>query len=118
MRSSRPSGPSWTTRSTPAPRRTSAKRSAGTRPVQPPSTNSKACQWRDEFRELRGSNLAIELCLAARPRGEKAGPMRLLLGTRKGAWIFERGATDAWATDGPMYLGHIVNHVVMDPRDG
>ena len=23
-----------------------------------------------------------------------------------------------WSTDGPMFLGHIVNHLVLDPRDG
>ena len=43
--------------------------------------------------------------------------MTLLLGTRKGAWIFDRSANGGWTTDGPMYLGSIVNHMVMDPRD-
>ena len=42
----------------------------------------------------------------------------LLLGTRKGVWIV-RGDADRrrWETDGPMHLGHIAHHVVLDPRD-
>jgi photosystem II stability/assembly factor-like uncharacterized protein len=43
----------------------------------------------------------------------------LFLGTRKGAWILT--ADDdrrSWAVDGPHFLGHIVQHAVLDPRDG
>ena len=42
----------------------------------------------------------------------------LLVGTRKG--VFTLTADDArtrWTTTGPMFLGHIVQHVVLDPRD-
>ncbi len=42
----------------------------------------------------------------------------LFVGTRKGAWIFT--STDgrkAWSVDGPHYLGSIINHLVLDPRD-
>ena len=43
----------------------------------------------------------------------------LLVGSRKGFWIVssdrERGS---WSTDGPHFLGHIVQHAVLDPRDG
>jgi photosystem II stability/assembly factor-like uncharacterized protein len=43
----------------------------------------------------------------------------LLVGTRKGAWLYRREAQhEAWRVDGPHFLGHIVNHVVLDPRDG
>jgi photosystem II stability/assembly factor-like uncharacterized protein len=43
----------------------------------------------------------------------------LLLGTRKGAWILESDAMrGAWQSTGPMYLGHIIHHLVLDPRDG
>ena len=46
------------------------------------------------------------------------GP-KLLVGTRKGAWILAGdGARRAWAVAGPMFLGHIIQHVVLDPRDG
>jgi hypothetical protein len=43
----------------------------------------------------------------------------LLVGTRKGAWLY-RGdpARRSWRADGPHFLGHIVNHLVLDPRDG
>lgn len=46
-----------------------------------------------------------------------AGPM-LLVGTRKGAWMVA-GDTDRsqwWITE-PMFLGHVVQHLVLDPRD-
>jgi photosystem II stability/assembly factor-like uncharacterized protein len=43
----------------------------------------------------------------------------LFLGTRKGAWILTAEADRrAWAVDGPHFLGHIVQHAVLDPRDG
>jgi len=43
----------------------------------------------------------------------------VLVATRKGAWLFHGDAQrKTWRTDGPHFLGHIVNHVVLDPRDG
>lgn len=43
----------------------------------------------------------------------------LLVATRKGAWIFRSSAARrSWVADGPHFLGHIVNHMVLDPRDG
>jgi hypothetical protein len=42
----------------------------------------------------------------------------LLIGTRKGAWVWrDDGARSAWTAEGPLYLGQIVNHFVQDPRD-
>ncbi len=29
-----------------------------------------------------------------------------------------RGAAKTWRADGPHFLGHIINHLVLDPRDG
>ena len=42
----------------------------------------------------------------------------LLVGTRKGAFIY-RGdpGRKNWQVDGPHFLGSIVNHLVLDPRD-
>ena len=41
------------------------------------------------------------------------------VGTRKGAWFFRSdGARKTWKVDGPHFLGQIINHVVIDPRDG
>ncbi|MDE3114153.1 MAG: glycosyl hydrolase [Pseudomonadota bacterium] len=46
------------------------------------------------------------------------GPL-LLVATRKGAWMFKGDtARRKWETDGPHFLGHIVNHLMLDPRDG
>jgi photosystem II stability/assembly factor-like uncharacterized protein len=43
----------------------------------------------------------------------------LLVATRKGAWLFHGDpARKTWRVDGPHFLGHIVNHLVLDPRDG
>src|SRR5437588_219787 len=56
----------------------------------------------------------------SRPKAglKPAGPL-LLVATRKGAWLF-RGDADrqTWRADGPHFLGHIINHLVLDPRDG
>jgi photosystem II stability/assembly factor-like uncharacterized protein len=51
---------------------------------------------------------------------EPAGrPPTLLVATRKGAWLFHADAgRQQWRVDGPHFLGHIINHLVLDPRDG
>lgn len=42
----------------------------------------------------------------------------LLVATRKGAWLFHGEAERRrWRADGPHFLGHVFNHVVLDPRD-
>jgi photosystem II stability/assembly factor-like uncharacterized protein len=43
----------------------------------------------------------------------------LLVSTRKGLWLL-RGDTARrrWRLQGPHFLGHIVSHAVLDPRDG
>lgn len=43
----------------------------------------------------------------------------LLVSTRKGAWLFHGdGQRQRWRVDGPHFLGHIIHHMVLDPRDG
>jgi len=47
------------------------------------------------------------------------GRLALLVATRKGAWIYHADAArQHWRIDGPHFLGHIINHLVLDPRDG
>ncbi len=42
----------------------------------------------------------------------------VLVATRKGAWLYYGDASrDTWRVDGPHFLGHVLNHVVLDPRD-
>src|SRR3954452_20881267 len=57
-----------------------------------------------------------------RPRAKSApAPPRVLVmvATRKGAWFFQGdSARRSWRVDGPHFLGHIISHVVLDPRDG
>jgi photosystem II stability/assembly factor-like uncharacterized protein len=51
----------------------------------------------------------------ARPMGGHVA----LVATRKGAWIFRSDRLRrVWQTDGPSFLGHIISHMVLDPRDG
>ncbi|QUD87794.1 WD40/YVTN/BNR-like repeat-containing protein [Phenylobacterium montanum] len=48
-----------------------------------------------------------------------ASATQLLIGTRKGAWIFKSDADRrSWSIDGPHFLGSVINHLVLDPRDG
>ena len=46
------------------------------------------------------------------------GLIALLIGTRKGAFILHSDRSRrAWKLSSPMFLGHIVHHLVLDPRD-
>ena len=43
----------------------------------------------------------------------------LLVATRKGAWLYHGDtARRSWRAEGPHFLGHIITHMVLDPRDG
>jgi len=58
---------------------------------------------------------------AAKSKTRRSRPSEnlLLVATRKGAWILHGDAgRKNWRTDGPHFLGQIVNHVALDPRDG
>ena len=42
----------------------------------------------------------------------------VLVATRKGAWLYHGDAARrTWRTDGPHFLGHVISHLVLDPRD-
>lgn len=44
--------------------------------------------------------------------------LALLVATRKGAWIYRSDVgRREWQADGPQFLGHIIHHLVLDPRD-
>jgi len=50
---------------------------------------------------------------------DNANPVVVLVATRKGAWLYYGDAQRRnWRVDGPHFLGHIINHLVLDPRDG
>jgi photosystem II stability/assembly factor-like uncharacterized protein len=60
---------------------------------------------------------------AASPRAgttPTAGAPVLLVGTRKGVFVLSSDGPQraSWRLDGPQFLGHIAQHVVLDPRDG
>ena len=48
----------------------------------------------------------------------KTDRILLLIGTRKGAWLYQSDASRShWEVDGPHFLGNTVHHAVLDPRD-
>ena len=51
-------------------------------------------------------------------RARAADGNLVLVATRKGAWLY-RGdkSRSQWRTDGPHFLGHIIQHLMLDPRD-
>jgi photosystem II stability/assembly factor-like uncharacterized protein len=52
-------------------------------------------------------------------RAKKSQRMLVMVATRKGAWLYHSDAArKTWRTDGPHFLGHVLNQVVLDPRDG
>ncbi|MDP2239967.1 MAG: glycosyl hydrolase [Burkholderiales bacterium] len=41
-----------------------------------------------------------------------------MVATRKGAWLYQSDASrKTWRADGPHFLGHVVSHLMLDPRD-
>ncbi|MDX1434421.1 MAG: glycosyl hydrolase [Gammaproteobacteria bacterium] len=43
----------------------------------------------------------------------------VMVATRKGAWLYHGDpARRTWRADGPHFLGHVISHLVLDPRDG
>jgi photosystem II stability/assembly factor-like uncharacterized protein len=60
---------------------------------------------------------------ARKPKTARAKPaarkLVVMVATRKGAWLFHGdGTRRKWRADGPHFLGHILSHIVLDPRDG
>lgn len=52
-------------------------------------------------------------------RARISAPVTLLVATRKGAWLFHGDAARRdWRVNGPHFLGHVISHLVLDPRDG
>jgi photosystem II stability/assembly factor-like uncharacterized protein len=47
-----------------------------------------------------------------------AQPVQLLVGSRKGAWIYRSDADrETWQVEGPIFLGAIIHHFTPDPRE-
>ena len=70
-------------------------------------------------RKPSGKTKARKTAAKPRARGAAARRVLVLVATRKGAWLYHGDAArKTWRADGPHFLGHIINHVVLDPRDG
>ncbi|HLE67140.1 MAG TPA: glycosyl hydrolase [Burkholderiales bacterium] len=53
-----------------------------------------------------------------RTQGGTAAPVMLFIGTRKGAFTLKSDPRRRqWRIGGPHFLGQVVNHLVLDPRD-
>lgn len=53
------------------------------------------------------------------PAKSQTNPIALLISTKKGAFIFNSdNKRRAWTINGPIFLGNIVHHLMLDPRDG
>lgn len=56
---------------------------------------------------------------ARKPARPAARKVTLLVATRKGLWTLASDvARSRWTLAGPRFLGHVLHHVVADPRDG
>ena len=55
-----------------------------------------------------------------KPKAQRRPDRRMvvLVATRKGAWLLHGdSARRTWRADGPHFLGHVISHLVLDPRD-
>ncbi len=68
----------------------------------------------------RSMQRAVPARASANPaRRATRSQVSILLATRKGAWLFHGDpARRTWRVDGPHFHGHVVNHLMLDPRDG
>ncbi|MBI2316887.1 MAG: glycosyl hydrolase [Betaproteobacteria bacterium] len=53
-----------------------------------------------------------------KPPAAATGTVALLIGTHKGAFVLKTDKSRrAWKVSGPMFFGHMVHHLILDPRD-
>src|SRR5262245_24908187 len=70
-------------------------------------------------RNTRKSTSRTRASTARAPRSRASRRVLVMVATRKGAWLYHSDAgRKTWHCEGPHFLGHIVNHLVLDPRDG
>lgn len=51
-------------------------------------------------------------------KGSSKSDTAVLIGTRKGLWVLRaEPSRRTWSLGGPHFLGSIVHHAVLDPRD-
>lgn len=73
---------------------------------------------------LRGTRKSKKRVKAKSLRKKTSAPPHsrgvvVLVATRKGAWLYYGDQSRRrWRSDGPHFLGHVVSHLVLDPRDG
>lgn len=50
---------------------------------------------------------------------KRAQGVLVMVATRKGAWLYRSDAARrTWKAGGPHFLGHVISHMMLDPRDG
>ncbi len=56
--------------------------------------------------------------MTSRQARSKSQRVTLLVATKKGAFLLRSDASRrSWKLEGPQFLGHIVHHIMLDPRD-
>jgi photosystem II stability/assembly factor-like uncharacterized protein len=84
------------------------------------STTSKPAKKKAAAKAAAHGTVAKQT-MPERPTPKRMGASKVLVlvATRKGAWLYRSDAArKAWRASGPHFLGHIVHHMVLDPRDG
>jgi hypothetical protein len=88
------------------------QRNAGN-PCRPSEPYAAVRQHRREAHIMTESKPKKPARRASKPR------VLVLVATRKGAWLYHgAGSRRGWRVDGPHFLGQIIHHLVLDPRDG
>ena len=85
------------------------KKTPATKPAEKAAKSTKA-------EKATKATKAAKTTKAAKPAPRE---LVVLIGTRKGAWILRGDAKrKTWALEGPHFHGHVIQHLVLDPRDG
>ena len=72
----------------------------------------KATTKRSSVHQARAASAKVK------EKGSRSSSLALLIGTRKGAFLLNADARRSkWTVSKPLFLGHIVYHMIADPRN-
>jgi photosystem II stability/assembly factor-like uncharacterized protein len=79
---------------------------------------SKASKVTTKAKTTKKTSTAKTAKAKAKRKAPTGGDVAVLVGTRKGLFILRSDAKrKAWTTNGPHFLGNIIYHAIIDPRD-
>jgi hypothetical protein len=85
------------------------------------ASDTHASSPRTSAAKRRSTPSALQATSAkpARAKAPATSRVIVLVATRKGGWLFHSDARrKTWRVDGPHFLGHVITHMQLDPRDG